>query len=148
MGKLVVADLDDAYQMMPWSNPAHRFWEQNAGKLDRPPVDALKEGLLHVDGLMTPSKRLCEDWQDIVPTYWLPNWAEGSWYESLPAKEFDPDRVVIGWGGSVSHYDSWWGSGIRQGLRKLCERFPQVIVKVCGNDKRIYETYFYKQEAY
>lgn len=62
LGKLVVADLDDAYQMMPWDNPAHRYWELNAPNIDPHPVPALEEGLRHVDGLTAPSKQLIQDW--------------------------------------------------------------------------------------
>lgn len=138
MGKLVVADLDDAYQIIPWSNPAHKFWGENTAKLDPLPVDSLEEGLRHVDGLTAPSKQLLEDWAHVVPGYWLPNWATGAWYANLPERE-RTDKLVFGWGGSVSHYDSWWGSGIREALSKICQDYPQVHVKICGNDMRIYD---------
>jgi len=139
MGKTIVADLDDAYQLMPWSNPAHPFWKKNTAKLPQEPILALTEGLKHVDGLTAPSKRLLEDWEHVVPTYWLPNWATGEWYQGLPARQNENDEIIIGWGGSVSHYDSWWGSGIKGALSGLCAEFPNVKVKVCGNDDRIYD---------
>lgn len=139
MGKTVIADLDDAYNMMPTSNPAYRFWVQNRGKLPQDPVEALAEGLHHVDGLTSPSRVILDDWKDIVPGYWLPNWAEGSWYKELPERKRGEGQLVIGWGGSVSHYDSWWGSGIREALAAICAEFPQVTVKICGNDPRIYD---------
>lgn len=141
LGKTLVADLDDAYQMMPWANPAHAYWEENRGGLPKHPVDQLREGLMHVDGLTAPSRQLLEDWEDVVAGYWLPNWATGSWYKSFPDRELSAEReaLTIGWGGSVSHYDSWWGSGIRDALVQLCVEFPHVRVKVCGNDKRIFD---------
>jgi len=49
------------------------------------------------------------------------------------------DRTIIGWGGSVSHYDGWWGCGIKEAARRVCARHPEVIWMICGNDQRIYE---------
>jgi len=140
MGKLIVVDLDDAYQMMPWSNPAHAYWTENKSKLPDDPINCLAEGLKRADGLTTPSKQLIDDWAETVPGYWLPNWATKAWYEKLMPKIRNPkEEIVIGWGGSVSHYDSWWGSGIRSALNGICAEFPHVKVKICGNDKRIFD---------
>ena len=45
----------------------------------------------------------------------------------------------MGWGGSVSHYDSWWFSGAREALERVVKERTQVLVKVCGNDPRLYD---------
>jgi len=138
MGKLVLSDLDDAYQIMPQSNPAYPFWHENKGNLPEEPIKILTTGLSHTDGLLAPNRVLLDDWKHVVPGYFLPNYATGAWYRDLPKRERG-DELVIGWGGSVSHYDSWWGSGIREALNAICAEFPHVKVKICGNDKRIFD---------
>jgi len=103
------------------------------------PLEGLKIGVQLVDALTSPSKVICRDWGELNTGVWVPNFPQGKWYEDLPGKpeELD-DRVVIGWGGSVSHYDSFWFSGVRQALESLCARRPEVLFKFCGNDGRVY----------
>jgi hypothetical protein len=140
MGKPVVVDLDDAYQSLPWSNPAHRFWHETD---DGAALKVLEEGLRQSNGLVAPNPLLLQDWAHVTNGYLLPNFAEGDWWTGLPSGEELKaerglgDRVVVGWGGSVSHYDSWWGSGIREAAERVARRHPEVLWYVCGNDPRI-----------
>jgi len=139
LGKPVILDLDDAYPILPWSNPAHLFWIQNARNLNPPPLKGLEIGVQLVDAVSSPSKVICADWEHLNTPLWIPNFPQGSWYEDLPGKpEQFNDRIIIGWGGSVSHYDSYWFSGVRDALGRICQRHPEVIFKVCGNDGRIF----------
>ena len=139
LGKPFVLDLDDAYPILPWSNPAHAFWIENARKWDPPPLEGLDMGARMVDAVTSPSKVICRDWSTRNIAMWVPNFPQGAWYEDLPGKpEAEQDRVVVGWGGSVSHYDSFWFSGVKEALRRVCERHPEVLVKICGNDARIH----------
>lgn len=142
MGKPVVIDLDDAYQFLPWSNPAKPFWHI------RENGEALKflvEGMKRSDGLISPNRLLLNDWSHCTRGYYLQNYAEKEWWENLPLREelkFRKglsNRIVIGWGGSVSHYDSWWGSGIREAAARVSARHPEVMWQICGNDIRIYD---------
>lgn len=142
MGKPVLVDLDDAYHILPWSNPAHRFWIENN---DKEALDWLEKGLRQVDGLTSPNRLLLQDWSHVVKGYYLPNFARGEWWRDLPDREKAKaqrglqDRIVIGWGGSVSHYDSWWGSGLREAANIISHQHPEVIWMICGNDPRIYD---------
>ena len=145
MGKPVVVDLDDAYTILPWSNPAHAFWIENSTQRPVNPVVMLEEGLRRSNGLLAPNRLLLQDWQHVTKGYYLPNFARSEWWTGLPSRVelkkkrgFD-NRVIIGWGGSVSHYDSWWGSGIREAASRVSQRHPEVLWLVCGNDKRIYD---------
>ena len=141
MGKPVLVDLDDAYHILPQSNPAHSFW------IDKDNGDALvqlEDGLRRSNGLIAPNRLLLSDWGHVAKGYYLPNYAEAKWWENLPSREemkkelgIDPGKTVIGWGGSVSHYDSWWGSGIREASIRVANRHPEVLWMICGNDPRI-----------
>ncbi len=145
MGKPVAVDLDDAYPILPWSNPAHAFWIENSSKLEKNPIVILEEGLRRSDGLIAPNRLLLQDWKHVTPGYYLQNYARSEWWTNLPTrtelkeKRGIPGRIVIGWGGSISHYDSWWGSGIREAATHVSRRHPEVLWMVCGNDKRIYD---------
>lgn len=140
LGKPVILDLDDAYPILPWSNPAHAFWIENAREMNPVPLEGLANGVRLVDAVSSPSKMICQDWvKENSRTVWIPNFAQGKWYGDLPGKPDElKDRVVIGWGGSVSHYDSFWLSGVRSALERVCQRHPEVLFKHCGNDARIW----------
>ena len=162
MGKAVILDLDDHYPSLPPSNPAFPYWTLNKVGLNPPPVDALTEGMRHADALTSPSKVILEDWSHIVRGYWLPNWTRRAWYEGLDQKPIGapdldlrytgtsdkPDliatertdsqgTIIIGWGGSISHVDSWLFSGIVEALDRIFEKYPQARLKFCGHEQRL-----------
>lgn len=45
--------------------------------------------------------------------------------------------IVLGWGGSISHVDSWLYSGIVPALDRLFEKWPQLRLKFCGYEDRL-----------
>ena len=160
LGKICVVDLDDHYPEIPPSNPAHNSWILNSGNMDPDPIERLKIGLSKVDGLIAPSKVILKDWEHIVPGYYWPNYPSLlDWQdiarkapgqndliitskqdESPPKVEVRPDsagKVVIGWGGSLSHIDSFVYSGVIEGMALLMEENKDVIFKFCGNDDRM-----------
>ncbi len=82
MGKPVYIDLDDAYQALPDTVNAKKFWEGNSQNYRRGPLEQLREGLALASGLTSPSKVILDDWT--APTkHWLPNYVRGEWYRDL-----------------------------------------------------------------
>ena len=142
-GKLVVADLDDDYPHLLPQNPAFKFWIEDKASLKEQtgytPIEALTEGFRHVDALVSPNRLILEDWAHVVPGYWLPNFADGKWYKGIEQKPLpaDDEPVIVGWGGSVSHYDGFWFSGLKDAMPIITERYPRVVWKICGSDTRI-----------
>jgi hypothetical protein len=49
----------------------------------------------------------------------------------------DDEPIIVGWGGSVSHYDGWFFSGLREAIPIITERYPRVMWKICGGDRRV-----------
>lgn len=159
LGKLVAVDIDDHYPGLPPSNPAHQYWILNRGGLQIDPVQALTEGMKSADCLTSPSKVILADWEHVVPGYWAPNWTRRAWYAPLEQKpigapdiEFTPGLdgkvsaakrpdsdglVILGWGGSISHVDSWVYSGILEALDRVFADFPQARLKFCGGERRL-----------
>ncbi len=143
LDRLVCADLDDDYPRLTPQNPAYNFWIRDVGKVEEkhglPPIKALTEGLKHVDALFSPNKLILEDWNDVVDGYFVANFAFAPWYEKVEPKPTptEEEPIIIGWGGSVSHFDSWWFSGMMEAALTVMEKYPRVHFKICGNDWRL-----------
>lgn len=166
LGKPIAIDLDDAYHILPWSNPAHRFWKvrddiytgdlsaisqfeqpesSENGKLRGAALHYLEDGLRLTQALIAPNRNLLADWQHVCRGYYLQNYAETGWWNNLPSRaELKQerglqDKIIIGWGGSVSHIDSWYGSGIFEATERISRRHSNVVWLICGNDSRIHQ---------
>lgn len=162
LGKTVVVDLDDHYPNIPASNPAFNYWIANVLAMDPNPVARLTEGLKRADALISPSNVILNDWKDVVPGYWWPNYPSLKDYEAIKPKRGGPDmvfdydvsdpkkpkligkpredsenKIFIGWGGSISHVDSFVYSGVVEGLRMVLEELPNVYFKFCGHEARL-----------
>lgn len=167
LGKTCVTDLDDCYPDLPPSNPAHAFWALNKPGLDPAPIPALEEALRHCDGLTAPSKVLLADFDHVCRGYYVPNYTRRAWYENLTQKPvgapdvsfgYEPPadaprfvtsprgdstgHIYLGWGGSISHVDSWLYSQIVPALDRLFEKHPHVYLKFCGHETRLDELVF------
>ena len=162
LGRAVIVDLDDGYPMLPPSNPAYPYWILNKIGMEPDPTDALAEGLRHADALTSPSKVILKDWEHITRGYWLPNWTRRAWFEGLDQRPLGvpdlelyydesvsppqiktrirPDTegaIIIGWGGSISHVDSWLFSGIVEALDRILEKHKTARLKFCGYEQRL-----------
>jgi glycosyltransferase involved in cell wall biosynthesis len=156
-GKPIAADLDDAYLIMPSSVASHRFWKQGivGGKKDGKdvhiqmtykPDEQLVWGVKLCNALISPSKVICEDWKAYTPnTFLVPNYIDSSLY--IPHRRVPGDgTIVIGWGGSFSHLDSWNGSKIIPALHRILMERKNVRLSLAGGDPRIYGQ-FHRQRS-
>ncbi len=142
MGKTIAVDLDDAYHILPHSNMAKNFWHR---RQNGEALKVLESGLSLADGLIAPNRLLLYDWAHVAKGYYLQNFSEPKYWADLKdrstlkkEKELE-NKIIIGWGGSLSHYDSFWGSGIFEAAKRIAERYPNVVFMICGNDRRVYE---------
>jgi hypothetical protein len=67
----------------------------------------------------------------------VPNYIDLEKYQSLERQLHD--GVWIGWGGSLSHLQSFTGSGILTALKRVCRARPQVKVLIHGSDRQLFE---------
>lgn len=143
--KVVLADFDDAYDVMPPNNPSYRFWAQGQGqrldgqpiKIDPPPLTQFKWGLRLVHGATVASKRLASDWQEYADLYHVPNYIDLEKYQNVRPEPHE--GIWIGWGGSLTHSQSFVGSGVMAALKRVCQARPQVKVMIHGNDQRLFD---------
>jgi glycosyltransferase involved in cell wall biosynthesis len=145
--KVVIADFDDAYQLMPPTNKNYPFWVLGQStrmgpdhipieeKLEPPPLTQFKWGLRLVNAATAPSQTLAEDWRAYTDMYYLPNYIElDRYYMARPTAH---EGITIGWGGSLSHLQSFTESGVLTALKSVCRSRPRVRVMICG-DQRVY----------
>jgi glycosyltransferase involved in cell wall biosynthesis len=147
--KVVIADFDDAFDLIPSSHPSHPYWVQGVRiqpqedgrvdwvKLDPAPMVQFKWGLRLVQAATVPSKRLAGDWQAYAEIHYLPNYIDLEKYRLDPAGSHH--GIIIGWGGGMSHMQSFKGSGIMAALKRICRARRNVKVMICGKDRRIFE---------
>jgi glycosyltransferase involved in cell wall biosynthesis len=141
--KVLIADFDDAYDRMHPSVANAQFWGQGlvvrggkvVNKIQPPPIEQFKWGLRLVHAATAPSRILAQDWQAYTTMLYLPNYIDLSRYENTTHNQHD--GVILGWGGSISHLQSFTGSGILAALKRVCKARPQVKVMIAGSDRRI-----------
>ena len=134
-GKAIVVDIDDGYTLLPPTNFAYRYWYENGG--DK--INNLKRMVPLMDGVSSPSKVILKDWQELGAqnTYHLPNYAQLDRF--IGVRRTPHEGFWVGWGGSHSHYDTWWRSGCAEGLKLACERHPDMLVTIWGSDRSIFD---------
>lgn len=143
-GKPVVLDLDDAYSYMPANIITYNFWrmglqniKDKTYKLSYIPYEHLQHSTQILSAITVASPILYNDWANKVESYHVPNYPEVKRYEPyyIKKEEFN-SPIVIGWGGSSTHLDSFKDSSVIPALRRISERH-KVTIKIVSNDKRI-----------
>lgn len=147
LGKPIVLDLDDAYDLMKedTGSPSSSFWEHgvqmdekgNRTQLNPKPIELLRWGAKIIGAVSSPSQVILDDWKKFgVRTYHLPNYLETDIYNRVEVYK-EKGRIFIGGGGSMGHVKSWRDSGIREALAKICKEDDRLIVVFAG-DGRVY----------
>lgn len=137
-GKTLIVDFDDAYHLMTASNPSFSFWKDNlfeGQRLDST-IQQFITNLQIVHAATVPSALLAQDYIGILPTHVLPNYLPAKRYLHLPKPEAH-DGIWIGWGGSMTHWDSWAKSGLIEAMRKVLAAHPEVTLALACGDKRL-----------
>lgn len=141
--KVVIANFDDAYNLMPKNNISYPYWFEGRLKyldqdkneffrtLSPTPIVQFKWGLRLVHGAIVPSHKLVEDWRDLTDMVYLPNYIDLPNYEDVHSPPHE--GIIIGWGGSLSHLQSFTDSGVLNALRKVCKKRPQVRLMIAGH---------------
>ena len=148
-GKAVVVDFDDAYDLIRDDNAAYPFWGEGEIEIQlrdghsykkqmdgNHPIQQFADGLQHITGLVTPSRLLCADWQKYTNAFYLPNYLDMPRYNKFP--NVINDKLILGWGGSLSHIPSFTGSGIVEALQQLFSERDDIQFLLVG-DKRVLE---------
>ena len=145
-GKAVTTDWDDAYDLIHPDNAAAKFWLH--GRVDvklehdikyttgmpTHPLEQFRKGLPFCTAGITPSKILSKDWETFTPVYVVPNYLESAMYRQTRKHVNDP-YIVLGWGGSLSHVQSWKDSGINEALKRILQERDNVRLLIVGDQR-------------
>lgn len=160
-GKRVYIDLDDAYEIMPPSVPAHQFWRAGMGyqiiqkkganvaaiwsrtddeghtyrkptKLPFEPLEHWKMGMKLCDGITTPSLVIQQDMLPYGPSYLVPNYPSVKHYTEAEPMLEKSEILNIGWAGGGSHWDSFVGSGVLTALERVVNEREHVQACIIG----------------
>ena len=135
-GKAVVSSFDDNYaRLRPEDgNQASVFWYDGEvevaypgtdikfkKKLEVHPLQQFYEGGAICSGYTMPSRVLAEEYRWVAPCWYIPNYIDTPRYlaakrNKLPNRD---NEIVIGWGGSMSHINSFKRSGVAEALRRV-----------------------------
>lgn len=164
-GKKILANFDDAYPLMPpavstsilWrrgllrpdGRPPReevRAWAERNGErfpLVKPkdhPLHVFRETLRMVDGYATPSDLLTEDFARLNPRHHvLRNYPDYSRPEWKAPKRLGGEQIIIGWGGSSTHLQSFRDSNVLRALRRVLALHQNVRFMVVCNQKELIE---------
>ena len=150
--KPIILDFDDSYEKLrpEDGNQASKFWYDGevdvrhqmgvtyTKKLDIHPLEQVKMAAKFISGFSMPSKILAEDWQWLAPCYYIPNFIDSPRYLSAKKTKVwksTGDELVIGWGGSLSHLNSFKFSGILDALTRVFKQRKNVKFLLAGDER-------------
>lgn len=139
-GKAVVIDYDDDYFRINKSNAAFKFWGD--GLVDVTMADGAKfqsqmashpivqfiEGMKSCTAATMPSELLAKDASRYTSAFFVPNYLEKILYPKQNRKPTDLNNIVIGWGGSLSHIESFEHSGIVPALKSVLSSRVKLLI--------------------
>ena len=140
-GKIIVANFDDAYDLIKPNNISYRLWKkgeyraiENGREVTKvmSPVslEQFKQGLKLCDAAVMPSRVLVKDWAKYTPTLYLPNYLDVAHYQKFPKVE--SSDITIGWGGSLGHLQSFMQIGLPTVLSKVARAHDNVKIMIAG----------------
>jgi glycosyltransferase involved in cell wall biosynthesis len=148
LGKTLVCTFDDAYHYITPFNPAYPYWIE--GRQDRNgteyifsplPIEQFGFMLPLFDGVTVPSPVLAADFGEYAPIQVLPNYLEWYWYEAASPPPRHPDfedKIIIGWGASLSHIESFVNSHVLDGIMRALAKRPRAVIEIFG-DQRLFD---------
>lgn len=146
--RVVIAEFDDAYDLMPPSINSHDFWHHGvateegriidgAPRIEPIPITQFRWGLRLVDAATVPSKRLADDWSAYTKIHYVPNYIDLDKYTT--AARVPHEGIHIGWGGSLSHFESFNQNGLLSALQHICRSRPEVRILINGSNNEIFD---------
>ena len=153
-GKSLAITCDDSYWRIGHGeesgNAASAFWHEGEVEVSYPgggsfkkslakhPLQQFYEGIAaYCSGAIMPSRILRDELQWCLPCYYIPNYIDAPRYlKERNKRKADPDNLIVGWGGSMSHMNSFRKSGVAEALRRVFIQRKNVHFLLCG-DKRI-----------
>jgi len=108
--------------------------KQRVRKVGYPhPLWQFKLGLKMAYAQVMPSKYMMKQYQRLSPTYYIPNYFVTQNYINIPKDK--RDFKIIGWGGSLSHLQSFKDSGVIKALENIINSRNDVKLLIFGDNR-------------
>lgn len=145
--KKVIVDFDQAINYLTPDIPIHSFWFQGqdepfqqqaegvrvaARPVDASPLEQFKWGLGLIDAAVVSSMRLVVDWSPFTDVYEIPDYLNTDQYPAY--QQSHEHKICIGLANGA-RTTSIKNSGLSSALQRICQKFSQVEVTVCGLDE-------------
>jgi hypothetical protein len=128
--KVLIADLDDSYHLLPENNMPPLEKEPGAvggnGRASSPGILVQRWALQLVHAAIACSSRLADDCSPLTRVFYLPEYIELGDYEVVSACQHT--GVVLGWRGSRVQAQGFLDSGLAQALQSVCATSPSVSI--------------------
>jgi len=125
--KRIVATFDDHYGLMPKNASSFGYWHHH--------FDDFCKSLSMVDWSIVPSQRLKRDFErhckgkiSVVKNYHDPMLWNFGYHQQAE------DHLLIGWGGSIQHWEGWQESGVIPALRQVLKERPDIQLAIYGQE--------------
>jgi len=119
--KRIVLTFDDHYGIIPPYLLSYDFWKRN--------YQRFLKALGMVDLVVVPNMRLVSEFQKYCrKIIYLPNYLDP---EIFPAPKADRE-LIIGWGGSAAHIESWRNNHFVRALINVLNRHPDWKLRTYG----------------
>jgi len=120
----LVFEVDDNIYDVAESSSQYKYWYP-----DSPLFEIAELLMFQADAITVSTPELVNVYKHLNPNiYVLPNAQDPELWTGTPTH--DPDKVVIGWQGSSTHYDDLYS--IRKPLKKLLRNYPNVTLRTFG----------------
>ena len=139
---------DDGYHLITPSNASFPYWNMGKVKikdkngkeidyyLNPKPLDSFKKALGIFHGFMCPSKILINEFFSYGSGYFMMNRFDNRDYINVQKPKHE--GIIIGWGGSLSHFQSFEDSGVLSAIKEVTSKRKDVKIMITG-DKRVYD---------
>jgi hypothetical protein len=138
-GKKVIADFDEAVNLITPEMPAYLFWKKGVSASDGflkmvfgehpihpAPIDQFCWGLKAVDAATVPSVRLADDWSTAVRTFFLPDYLNTDQY--MVQRPSHNGHIHIGVSGNAVDFSNIQRSGLAAALEFVSQQREKVVV--------------------
>lgn len=144
--KVIITNFDDAYHCIEETNISYPYWHDGTANFQENgqprslqifphPMTQFEIGLKLGHAMTLPSRELMKYYGQISPAYYVGNFFNIEYYINKPKEE--RNYITIGWGGSVSHLQSFRNSGAMQGIKNVVGARDNVKIMIAG-DERIF----------
>ncbi|MBE0696476.1 MAG: hypothetical protein IH586_06095 [Anaerolineaceae bacterium] len=138
-GKKVIADFDEAVNLITPEMPSYSFWKKGVSASDRftnivfgenpidpAPLDQFCWGLKAVDAATVPSIRLADDWSTAVRTFFLPDYLNTDQY--MVQRPGNNGYIHIGVSGNAVNFSNLQRSGLAAALESVSQQRENIVI--------------------